>query len=372
MIKNSISIVIVPHSSGKPYTIFIHRYLLSFIMGFSCLAMLGLFGIVFTYTFDYIQMQEALEPTKLEIDNLIEENQMLNGAITQASNHQDDLALLLKEEREQHAQALIEIHARLKMLEKFYADLRIMAGFKLNVDDAKALDKVAPDPLDAHGGPVEAMDKHFEGINLFSMPQDEYLQLMQTKEMALKNELNEHITIIQKLKMLLENKASLVDDVPSLVPVEGTITSLFGEVRKGGTHGGLDIAAPEGTPIHAPADGVVVKSGPSMGYGRVIIIDHGNGYTTRFGHLSGETVSLGDRVEEGDIIGYVGSTGWSTGPHLHYEVRLNGVPVDPINYLNTNLPQELLDNTDNPNTSIEELPPSYPFIGDLPLQESDL
>ena len=371
MIKNSISIVIVPHSSGKPHTIFLHRYLLSFLLVFSCLAILCLFGIIFSFTFNYMQMHEKMEPTKFKMNNLVAENQTLNSAITDAYGNQDDLAQLLKEEREKHTQALMEINERLKQLEKFYADLRIMAGFKLNADDAKALDKIAPDSLDAHGGPPQAKDKSFEGMDVTQLSHEEYLQFINEKELALLSEINKNVNAIQSVKKLLENKSSQVADVPSLVPVIGTITSLFGEMRVGGTHGGLDIAAPEGTPIYAPADGVVVKSGPSMGYGRVIIIDHGNGYTTRFGHLSAENVSVGDRVEEGDIIGYVGSTGWATGPHLHYEVRLNDVPVDPMNYMSTKLPQKLMNNVDNPDTTIGDLPPSYPLVEDLPLVEEE-
>jgi murein DD-endopeptidase MepM/ murein hydrolase activator NlpD len=371
MIKNSISIVIVPHSSGKPHTIFLHRYLLSFLLVFSCLTVLCLFGIIFSFTFNYMQMHEKMEPTKFKMNNLVTENQTLNSAITDAYSNQEDLAQLLKEEREKHTQSLMEINERLKLLEKFYADLRIMAGFKLNADDAKALDKIAPESLDAHGGPPEVTDKLFDGVDITQLPHNDYLQFIEQKKLELLSEINKNVNAIESVKRLLESKSSQVADVPSLVPVNGTITSLFGEIRPGGTHGGLDIAAPEGTPIYAPADGVVIKSGPSLGYGRVIIIDHGNGYTTRFGHLSAENVSVGDRVEEGDIIGYVGSTGWATGPHLHYEVRLNGVPVDPLNYMSTKLPQKLINNVNSPDTTIEDLPPSYPLVEDLPLVEEE-
>jgi len=90
---------------------------------------------------------------------------------------------------------------------------------------------------------------------------------------------------------------------------------------------------PRGTPVSAPAEGVVTIRSRVGDYGNLIELDHGTGYTTRFGHLSKFNVEIGDRVKKGQIIGFVGSTGRSTGPHLHYEVRMNGTPVDPIGYM---------------------------------------
>jgi murein DD-endopeptidase MepM/ murein hydrolase activator NlpD len=98
-------------------------------------------------------------------------------------------------------------------------------------------------------------------------------------------------------------------------------------------HKGQDIAAPTGTPINATADGVVVVAGWVKGYGNGIYIDHGNGITTRYGHLSRIDVVVGQTVKQGGHLGLVGSTGRSTGPHLHYEVRVNGQPTSPLNYL---------------------------------------
>jgi murein DD-endopeptidase MepM/ murein hydrolase activator NlpD len=98
-------------------------------------------------------------------------------------------------------------------------------------------------------------------------------------------------------------------------------------------HQGLDLAAPPGSPIVAPADGIVSFAGYDAGYGKLVSIDHGYGVVTRFGHTSQIYVEVGQKVKMGDVIAAVGSTGRSTGPHVHYEVRVNGVPVDPRNYL---------------------------------------
>ncbi len=133
-------------------------------------------------------------------------------------------------------------------------------------------------------------------------------------------------------------------DAPSLWPVEGNITSSFGERvdpfnGEGAFHSGLDISVPYGTPIHAAADGVVVFAAIMNGYGNLIELDHGYGISTRYGHLSGFAITAGQHVRRGQIIGYVGATGRATSPHLHYEVRVQNVPVNPHKYLRTTTAQ---------------------------------
>lgn len=119
-------------------------------------------------------------------------------------------------------------------------------------------------------------------------------------------------------------------------PVSGRISSRYG-MRWGRMHEGIDIAAPKGTPIRAAANGLIVASGSNLkgysGYGRIIIIDHGNGMRTLYAHNSKNRVNSGSCIRTGEVIGEVGSTGRSTGNHLHFEVRKNGRPVNPSNYL---------------------------------------
>jgi murein DD-endopeptidase MepM/ murein hydrolase activator NlpD len=115
-------------------------------------------------------------------------------------------------------------------------------------------------------------------------------------------------------------------------PVQGVLTSPFG-MRWGRMHEGIDIGAPIGTPIYAAAGGTVIYAGWESGYGNLTVIDHGNGLATAYGHQSQIAVSNGQTVSRGQVIGYVGSTGHSTGPHLHFEVRVNGTPENPLNYL---------------------------------------
>ncbi len=125
---------------------------------------------------------------------------------------------------------------------------------------------------------------------------------------------------------------------PTLWPVEGMITGSFGERidpfnGEGAFHSGVDISSSYGHPVVAPADGVVTFADNMAGYGRMLVIEHGNGISTRYGHLSGFAVAPGQTIQRGDVIGYVGLSGRSTGPHLHYEVRIHDAPVNPYKYL---------------------------------------
>ena len=115
-------------------------------------------------------------------------------------------------------------------------------------------------------------------------------------------------------------------------PVSGPITSPFG-MRWGTLHPGIDIGVPTGTPIHAAGSGTVVWCGWMSGYGNLVMIDHHNGLATLYGHQSRVAVSCGQNVTTGEVIGYSGCTGFCTGPHVHFEVRANGTPVDPLGYL---------------------------------------
>jgi len=133
-------------------------------------------------------------------------------------------------------------------------------------------------------------------------------------------------------------------DAPSLWPVEGRVASSFGERQdpingEGAFHSGIDIDAPFGTPVRAAADGTVETASMAEGYGREVVIDHGHQLLTVYGHLSAFGVFPGQHVTRGQIIGYVGQSGRATGPHLHFEVRVHNVPVNPHKYLRVTFEQ---------------------------------
>lgn len=133
---------------------------------------------------------------------------------------------------------------------------------------------------------------------------------------------------------------------PTLWPVMGRISGSFGEridpfSGEGAFHRGVDISSEIGTRVIAPADGIVRFADFMNGYGRAVMIDHGNGISTLYGHLSGFAVTPGQMIRRGDTLGYVGQSGRSTGPHLHYEVRIFNTPVNPYKYLRFSLNQQV-------------------------------
>lgn len=151
------------------------------------------------------------------------------------------------------------------------------------------------------------------------------------------------------LSLGLTHNATLTEwarstSAPVLWPVIGPITGSFGERvdpfnGEGAFHAGVDISSRYGEPVLAPADGVVSYADFYNGYGRMLQIDHGNNLSTRYGHLSGFAVTDGQTVHKGQVIGYVGLSGRSTGPHLHYEVRIHDTPVNPHKFLRTTFAQ---------------------------------
>ena len=143
---------------------------------------------------------------------------------------------------------------------------------------------------------------------------------------------------LQELQAYFQDQKSLLASVPSVWPTRGWVTSDFGSRLDPYTservmHAGLDIAGPHGKEIVAPSDGTVVFAGLEGGYGNVLVIDHGYGIKTRYGHLSAIRVKAGERVKRGDIVAAMGNTGRSTGPHLHYEVRVNGIAQNPRKFI---------------------------------------
>lgn len=143
---------------------------------------------------------------------------------------------------------------------------------------------------------------------------------------------------LDRVEAKLEERLRWISSVPSVAPVRGILTSGFGGRRdpvngRRSFHPAVDIAAPPGREVRAPADGLVTRAGRIGGLGNAVYLSHGFGIGTRFGHMARLTVKPGDRVEQGDVLGYVGSTGRATGYHLHYEVHVDGEAIDPLAYI---------------------------------------
>lgn len=194
---------------------------------------------------------------------------------------------------------------------KYFAELKPLE----TVINYKAEEKVENDSI---------KNKNF---NQLSMLLDELL--LQTDEHYLTNK-----TIIN----YLEQKQNLKDLIPSIAPVNGWFMRGFGHCLDPFTgtvkmHEGIDIAAPIGTPVITPADGIVKKVQRTNDFGIIIEISHNKDLSTMYAHLQNPGVTNGQSVKRGDIIGFVGTSGKITGPHLHYEIRIADVPVDPLNYI---------------------------------------
>ena len=183
-------------------------------------------------------------------------------------------------------------------------------------------------PVDFRGGPLTAGPESMAQQNLDIMGQTSRLS---TKSRELEKTLKYVHSVIDKQKMRLSH-------TPSIWPIRGYLTDAFGMRRhpitgKKDFHHGVDIATQLGNKITAPANGLVLCAERRSYYGNLIIIDHGYGFTTRYGHLASFNVKEGQRVKRGEVIGFVGSTGMSSAPHLHYEVRVYGKPRNPLNYM---------------------------------------
>ena len=217
--------------------------------------------------------------------------------------------------------------------------LQLLTGQGNNKSQAEI--PVGPVDMEPDRGPANRSERRSE--NIFSTPDfsnvsvkvsgqdlDEKIQKLRAAGEDTENELS-------KLHTYLIAKSAVINATPSLLPIAGWISSAFGYRRNpyDGSyrlHSGVDIAAEPGTPVRAPADGTVIFSGYREGYGKVIVIDHGYGIRTLFAHNSSVFVGQGAKVIRGETISQVGNTGRSTGPHLHYEIRKNGVPVNPTTF----------------------------------------
>ncbi len=221
----------------------------------------------------------------------------------------------------------VELASKVEILEKTLTETEQMTG--------KLASLVGPErlPLQKGVGPIpsQAFDVQARTASVDLTTLQPHVDDMQDRAMNLQSK-------IKELKKIQEDKLIYMASTPSLWPVKGWVTSDFGARRSPFSlapdfHEGVDIAAQWGTPVISSADGVVTFAGYRGGLGKSIIIDHGFGIKTYYGHNSEILVTEGQKITRGTKIALVGSTGHSTGPHLHYEVHLDGVPVDPMKYV---------------------------------------
>ncbi len=230
-----------------------------------------------------------------------------------------------------------QLEDSLKRTQQFASRLETMVG----VDSGKL--KIGVGPL----GEQDDFGKYLDKISKLPKPNDP--QLFADSSSNLYDKLGSRIDELSGFAMALETRVNEVYELgqdklsywtstPSLWPVQGWVTSDFGSRISPLSgmpkfHEGVDIAAPYGSAIYAPADGKISFAGSKGGYGNALVLDHGYGVSTMYAHTSAFYVKEGDKVKRGQMLAAVGSTGASTGPHLHYEVHVDGVPTDPMKFV---------------------------------------
>jgi murein DD-endopeptidase MepM/ murein hydrolase activator NlpD len=232
-------------------------------------------------------------------------------------------------QREQLAALTLEMETvgkSLAELKKFDNRLRTMVNLETRDDQTQFLGIGGSDPA--------VMGQH---------PANEkaHRRMVKTMHQSLgniKREIDLQTTEKLELSKFLETRKSVLSCTPSIWPTRGWVSSNFGYrvspfTNEREFHSGLDISNRAHTRILSPAEGIVAEAGSDYGYGRILYISHGHGFKTMYAHLDKVLVKVGQRVKRGDEIALVGSTGRTTGPHLHYEVHLNGLPVDPLRYI---------------------------------------
>jgi len=243
-----------------------------------------------------------------------------------------ELARLRQETQAQKSQIqffsgrIEDLEKQLSKLKDFDKKIRIIANLEKGQETTPFMGMGGPSPSDIREKlKVEKDDK---GL----------VQQMKTDIERLKSEATSQEESLSELEKLLQTKKEMLVHTPSIWPVQGWVTSGFGFRTNPFTglvqmHEGIDVANRVGTLINAPADGIISDIGNDWAHGKILVLSHGFGMTTRYSHLSKVLVRVGQKVKRGDKIAEIGMTGKTTGPHLHYEVRFNGIPVNPMRYV---------------------------------------
>jgi murein DD-endopeptidase MepM/ murein hydrolase activator NlpD len=284
------TLIVVPHAKAKFRKFQVSVRLTKWVLGALVFLALALVGIVIHYTWINVQIAEL---------------KRLRG---------ENLALAAKARAyEENAGRLQE---RVLTLQDMVTKLGLMAGVEESLPEAR---------LGGVGG-LSRLETTAPSLDIAGSLQDMDQTVSALTEKS------------SRLQAFFEDQQVLLAATPSIWPVRGYLSASFGNRKDPFTgmpdfHPGIDISTPRGTPVVAPADGVVTFRGVRGAYGKAIVVDHGYGIVTRFAHLDGYDVRPGQRVHRGDVLGFVGNTGRSTAPHLHYEVWVNDQLRNPIKYI---------------------------------------
>ena len=304
--KDEVTIVLFPGTLRAPKKLSLPQRVVKVCVLVSFVVLIGFMGSVFYFSQQYLSLQGSEnELVKLRRDSKIRKIQVAKFA-QQVKNFETQMARL--ERFEKKLRVITALENSPKSVEKNWG---VGGPYGLSTNSFKtAMGRGAASMVDRLSNGLDHLDR-------------------QAKIQSIS---------FQELDDFFKNQKSFLSSTPSIWPTRGWVTSSFGFRKSPFTglrekHEGWDIAARNGAPLRATADGVVVVEGREYGYGNLVEVDHGYGIVTRYGHNSKHLVKVGDRVKRGQVVSLVGNTGRSTGPHLHYEILLNGVPVSPKNYI---------------------------------------
>ncbi len=300
MDKEYINILVFGHKTSKTRHLRIRRKtfkVVLYLFGFALLSTTFFFC-------DYIQVKKKV----FELNRLRQETQTQKSQLHFFSSKIEDL------------------EKQLSILKDFDKKIRIIANLERGQESTPFMGMGGPSPSDIR----EKMKAEKDDKGL--------IQQMKMDVERLQSEAISREESLSELEKLLETKKEMLTHTPSIWPILGWVTSGFGFRTNPFTgltqmHEGIDISNKVGTVVTAPADGIISDIGSDLAHGRILVISHGFGMTSRFGHLNKALVSVGQKIKRGDKIAEVGMTGKTTGPHLHYEVRLNGIPVNPMRFI---------------------------------------
>jgi murein DD-endopeptidase MepM/ murein hydrolase activator NlpD len=284
------TLIVVPHAKARFRKFQISVRLTKWVLGVAAVLALALVGILTHYTWINVEVAEL---RRLRVENLT--------LTTKAQAYEQNTG---------------KLQAKLLTLQNMVMKLGVMAGLEPSLPDAKlggvggvsSLESTAPTMEPSVS--MQAMERNVEDLTERSSRLEEFYQ----------------------------DQKVLLASTPSIWPVRGYLSASFGNRLDPFTglkdfHSGIDISTPLGTKVQAPADGLVISAGAKGGYGNALVIDHGYGIVSRYAHLAGFNSRPGQRVRRGDVIGFVGSTGKSTAPHLHYEVWVRDQAQNPIQFI---------------------------------------
>ncbi|MCK8826847.1 M23 family metallopeptidase [Natroniella acetigena] len=313
--KEKVTIKIVPHTQKDILTLRISKKLIKFISTLMLVGLLGLVGALYYYNRQYdfsLQRIEQLIHYREENVELVEKNQYLHDKLAEISQQTEQIEV------------------------KFNNIKRENEKIKELIDSQEEFSSKEFEFNDSNDYAIQTVD-----YSQFNDSSKELVQHTESTIRRLQTSLPQKQEELNYLERDIEEYSDYLAARPEGWPIknkEGRITSTFGErfhpvLERKSFHNGIDIAVWYNHKVIATGEGTVVEAGNKGGYGRVVVIDHGFGYQTLYAHNNRLLVRVGDKVERGETIALSGSSGISTGPHLHYEVHFNDEPIDPIDYI---------------------------------------